>query len=461
MSEPRSRLDEPLYGRYKVIRELGCGGMGIVHLAHDLRMRREVAIKRIHRTDGGGLERFRREFKALSAIRHRGVPTIYECGDTTKGEAFFTMEIVEGTTLVDVMRGGALAPVRALTLTIELGRILMAVHEAGIIHRDVKPSNIIIEPGDRVRLLDFGVCALTDDYYKLRPVTVVGQRFQSGDFEFVGDPAYSDPQHFNEGLTSPQNDVFSVCVILYELVTGRHLYSHDIMGHREIMAEEFAPELAPLAVELQRGVADTADNRHLTMVDLVRELEIVRSKLATPRVPPPPTSRARRLALGAALVVAFTLGRFSGELLAAPTHAPSPAEVGASTTPPSLIPPEVGAVSPTSSSAASGASLPAEEEAPAERPRVKSRTRIRRTGAESWDDRMARAEAHARRCLKGRGVALQPLKVALEPDTPARVRGFTSTAPETECVRAALQRFELHVADGQRMHTFFADRRPR
>jgi serine/threonine protein kinase len=311
MSQPRSRPDETLYGRYKLVRELGCGGMGIVHQAHDLRARRDVAIKRAHRDDRGFLERFRREYKALAAIQHRGVPAIYDVGDTTKGEAYFTMELVRGETLADHMRSHRrLDPVRAVTLAIELGRVLMAVHEVGIIHRDVKPNNIILEPGDRVRLLDFGVCAMTDDYYRRQPLTVVGQRWQSGDMEFVGNPAYTDPEHFSEGRTSPQNDVFSVCVILYELVSGRHLFSYDVMRHREILAEEFPPALAPLVAELQRGVADSVD-RHRSMEELVRALEIVRTKIAgVPAAAAPPPARGRLWAGFAAALIAVAAGSF-------------------------------------------------------------------------------------------------------------------------------------------------------
>lgn len=464
MSQPRSRHDEPLYGRYKVIRELGCGGMGSVHLAHDLRARRDVAIKRSHRSDGHFLERFRREFKALSTIGHRGVPVIYEIGDTKKGEAYFTMEIVQGATLAELMSAGPLEPVRALTLAIDLGRVLMAVHEAGVIHRDVKPNNIIIEPGDHVRLLDFGVCALTDDYYRLRPVTVAGERFQSGDLEFVGNAAYTDPQHYNEGRTTPQNDVFSVCVVLYELVTGRRLYNDAAYRHREIVAEEFQPELAPLVLELRRGVGDTSE-RHRTMAELVRSLEIVKTKI-TPRPASLASSRSMRLGTAAALLVvalaSFGLGRLSRETADAPTAAAAPP------TPAAAPPIERAPVEPApawrpNEPALAAASQPpqlAQADAAAEPPAARPKAKPRPRPPASWDERMGKAEAHARRCLMEKGVALQPLKVTLEPNTPARIRGFTSTAPETECVRAALERFDLHVTDGQRIHLFFESRRP-
>jgi serine/threonine protein kinase len=328
MSQPRSKPDEILYGRYKLARELGCGGMGIVHQAHDLRARRDVAIKRAHREDRGFLERFRREYKALAAIQHRGVPAIYDVGDTTKGEAYFTMELVRGETLADHMRSHRrLDPLRAVTLAIELGRVLMAVHEGGIIHRDVKPNNIILEPGDRVRLLDFGVCAMTSDYYRRQPLTVVGQRWQSGDMEFVGNPAYTDPEHFNEGRTSPQNDVFSVCVVLYELVSGCHLFSYDIMRHREILADEFPPALAPLVEEFRRGVADSVD-RHRSMEELVRALEIVRTKIAgaPAAAAPPPAARGRlwagfAAALLAVAAVSFVLGRSTADTAPPPLSA--------------------------------------------------------------------------------------------------------------------------------------------
>ncbi|WP_434425956.1 serine/threonine-protein kinase [Nannocystis pusilla] len=237
----------PFAERYTLLRTLGAGGMGVVQLAYDRTACRNVAIKRIRPSyaDASFTERFRREYRALAAIEHTGVPAIYDIGETSAGEPYFTMQIISGETIrARLNREKTIPPVRALALAIDLGRVLMAVHAAGVIHRDVKPDNVILE-GERVRLIDFGAALLTADYYEqphLRDVTAVGKRWRTAQVEWIGNAAYMCPQWMNEGKVSPATDVFSVCVVLYEMITGRPLYAREVYRHREIRAEEFAPE---------------------------------------------------------------------------------------------------------------------------------------------------------------------------------------------------------------------------
>ncbi|MFY0538945.1 serine/threonine-protein kinase [Nannocystis pusilla] len=305
-----------------MIRELGRGGMGVVHLAYDKTFCRNVALKQTKAKRDGHVERFRREYRALAAVRHTGVPAIYDSGDDHG--PFFTMEIITGPTIADLVKEARFR-LRALALAIELGRVLMAVHAAGVIHRDVKPANVIVEPGDRVRLIDFGACLLTDQYYKaphLRDVTAEGERWHTSEHEFIGSIAYVCPQYWTEGLVAPQTDVFSVCVVLYEMLTGRALYS-EAGGFRRITAAEFPSKLAPLVAELEIGLAD-AEDRHETMADLVRALEIVRSKLAAPRrVGIVAVASAASFVLGAVLAAAVPSERSSKVTAASEAAVPS------------------------------------------------------------------------------------------------------------------------------------------
>ncbi|MDC0716228.1 serine/threonine protein kinase [Nannocystis bainbridge] len=479
----------PFAERYTLLQTLGVGGMGVVQLAYDRVACRNVAIKRIKPSyaDTSFTERFRREYRALAAIEHPGVPAIYDIGETAEGEPYFAMQIITGETIRGRLRRETkIPPARALALAIDLGRVLAAVHAAGVIHRDVKPDNVILE-GERVRLIDFGAALLTADYYDqphLRDPTEAGKRWRTSETEWIGNPAYMCPQWVNEGKVSPGTDVFSVCVVLYEMITGRRLYAREVYRHREIRAEEFAPELGPLVIELRRGVSRVAE-RHRSMAELVRALEIVRSRLAAPAKRsslPFLAASVASFALGVGATVALLRAATPGEPVAAsasvepsvvessravePTNAsaavelltvePSRIDEPPVVQPPVVAPPVVepsrivepagaGAVveSPESPRVVEAAAASAVVESP-EPPRP-----------EPWRTRMRRAEARARACLKRAKIDAEPLLTTIAAGEPANVRGAASDSPETRCIREALDRFDLHVAKGQRQHTFF------
>ncbi|MDC0721640.1 serine/threonine protein kinase [Nannocystis bainbridge] len=458
----RPPAEDLAFGRFKLVRQLGIGAMAVVHLAHDVRGHRDVALKRMLRVNAVTVERFKREYRALAGIRHRGVPAIFDIAESAQGEPYFTMEVVAGETLEYHLRRGPVEPVRALTLAIELGRVLMAVHAAGVVHRDVKPSNVIIEPGDRVRLLDFGICCLTEDYYRqphLRDVTAEVERWQTLDVRGLGNEQYVDPQLATVG-TSPQNDVFSVCVVLYELVTGRPLFDADARRFGEIDAAEFLPGLAPLVHELQRGVSEPL-SRHRSMAELVKALEAVRGRIAGWLIeqtrPAPPTRarawRAPALCLALGCLVGVTLER-----LASPPRRDDPS------LPTAVLPRPDSSVfdlaAPPANSASSQPTSPAKS--PPNPGSTTQRTATVEPSAkpkrpESWEARMRHAEARARRCLTKANAKPRPLDVTIAADKPPSVWGATSESPEAQCIREALSHFKLTVAQGQRQHTFFEE----
>lgn len=291
-SEPKGEPDKPpaetpperFAKRYILCDALGQGGMGLVRVAFDTEARRRVALKTIHPRCAGmkNLEhRFRREGRALAAIEHSGTPGLFEIG--TDPEPYFTMEIVEGVTLAATLKHGKIDPHRALNLAIDLGEILQAAHEVGVVHRDVKPANILIGHGDRVRLIDFGACLLTPRFHQrhlLFPATPAEERYATGELEAVGTPGYSAPEILRmEGGTGPRSDIYSLCAVLYEMLTGRPLVDPATGETRTIDRGEFATALGPIADLLRRGSASDPNERVWRMADLVRCLEILRTKL--------------------------------------------------------------------------------------------------------------------------------------------------------------------------------------
>lgn len=281
VSAPRLK-DDLFVGRYHVIRELGRGGMGTVDLAYQVDIEREVALKRILPRNVGlasAVGWFKREYKALAAIRHPGVPAVYDCGRCDDPVPYFTMERIDGPSLADALKVRRFEPVEALTIAIELGRILAAAHAAGIVHRDVKPANIILEAGGRVRLIDFGICFFLPRFRARQNLRSVEESdFVTGSMEIAGSQGYTDPAILSGAFApSTQSDVFSVSAVLYEMLTGRRLYDDKAMAFRAVDSGEVSIELAPAVAEVRRGSQPLPKDRHASMDELIRGLEIARS----------------------------------------------------------------------------------------------------------------------------------------------------------------------------------------
>jgi serine/threonine-protein kinase len=200
------------FGRYRVVKELGRGAMGIVYLAEDTELARRVAIKTIALT-GGDPERdrhearFRQEARAAGGVSHPAIVTIYDVG--REGDvAFIAMELVEGRELRQLIAEGAITPSQGVEIAALIADGLAYAHDRGVIHRDIKPGNIMVLEDGRVKLMDFGIARLQQPTVKT----------QTG--VMLGSPQYMSPEQVAGDEVDGRADVFSLGVVLYEMLTG-------------------------------------------------------------------------------------------------------------------------------------------------------------------------------------------------------------------------------------------------
>ena len=205
--------------RFRVEREIGRGGMGTVYLATHLGLERPVAVKVLKpefAADPEVAERFMREARTMARLRHPGAAMIFDAGRLPDGRPFIVMEYVEGETLADALaKEGRLAPAHAVQIACAICDVLAAAHALGIVHRDLKPSNIMLN-GRSVCLLDFGIAkvlATSADVTKTHATTESGL--------IIGTPRYMSPEQCLGQPVGPASDLYSVGVLLYEMLAGR------------------------------------------------------------------------------------------------------------------------------------------------------------------------------------------------------------------------------------------------
>jgi serine/threonine protein kinase/TolB-like protein len=206
-------------GPYAVLQRLGGGGMGEVYLAEDTRLGRQVALKRpseayLSMPDARG--RLHREASAAGRLTHPNIAAIYDVLDVD-AQPYIVMEYVEGESLVNVLRRGPLPMDRAITVASEIVEALSAAHAKGIVHRDLKPANIALTPDGHAKVLDFGLAKgppLKEAAAQpVSTITVPGQ--------VMGTPGYSSPEQLVGAPADPRDDIYSLGVVLFELLTGR------------------------------------------------------------------------------------------------------------------------------------------------------------------------------------------------------------------------------------------------
>jgi hypothetical protein len=200
--------------QYRILGEAGRGGMAIVYVAEDLRLPRRVAMKALPglaSLDPMRLERFRREAWAAAKISHPAVATVYAF-EKFGGQSFIVCELVRGRTLAAEIRQGAIEPARAKRIAIDIARGLCAAHEQGVVHRDLKPDNVMLTEDGSVKVLDFGIAQL--ERSETPALTREGT--------WLGTPAYMAPEQREGSTVDARADIYSFGVVLSEMLTGRH-----------------------------------------------------------------------------------------------------------------------------------------------------------------------------------------------------------------------------------------------
>jgi hypothetical protein len=286
-------------GEFRLLRRLGGGGMGLVFEAEQESLGRRIALKLVRPELQGSAvaaERFHREALAVASLRHPGIVGVFAAGEE-RGVRYLAMELVEGSSLDELAKTGELArtpTARKVRWTLQLARALEYAHARGVVHRDVKPSNVRITPDDRALLVDFGLARIT------------GSGQISLTESFAGSPSYASPEQINDAAAvDARTDVYSLGVTLYQCLTGSPPFageSVDQVFHRILSAEPVPPrKLAPSiprdleTVVLQAMERDPA-RRYPSAGALADDLEAVLELRPIRGRPPGALERLRRAA---------------------------------------------------------------------------------------------------------------------------------------------------------------------
>jgi len=279
------------FSHYRIVSKIGAGGMGEVYLAHDTRLDRKVAIKFLNQEfskDPDKLNRFVQEAKAASALNHPNILTVYEIGEVD-GKNYIATELIDGKTLREhLSHKKSLQLNTILKIGVQVSEALSAAHQAGIIHRDIKPENIMLRKDGYAKVLDFGLAKLTEkktaaigsegseDATRVQVNTTPGL--------VMGTVSYMSPEQARGKETDARTDIWSLGVVLYEMLSGKVPFTGETVNHTIVSILEKEPLLLEnVPAELQRivrkSITKDVDMRYQTAHDLLIDLKNLRRDL--------------------------------------------------------------------------------------------------------------------------------------------------------------------------------------
>ncbi|MCX7752781.1 MAG: protein kinase [Blastocatellia bacterium] len=268
-------------GHYKLLEELGHGGMGTVYKARDLALDRTVVVKVLLpdlMADAEARRRFWREARLASALDHPNICTIHGI-EEADGYSFIVMQYVEGKTLKKLIGGRPLRLEGLLSIALQAADALTTAHARGVIHRDIKSANIMVTERGQVKILDFGLAKLIE---RSRATEATADLTQAG--ATLGTPSYMSPEQARGERVDHRSDIFSFGIVLYEMATGRVPFKgesrvetmHAIVHERARPVRELNPRIPPsLAAIIERAIEKDPNDRYQTMADLLADLKRV------------------------------------------------------------------------------------------------------------------------------------------------------------------------------------------
>src|SRR5437899_3296032 len=298
-------------GRYEILSPLGRGGMGAVYRAHDRVLDETVALKILRAEAASAAEmarRFRSEIKLARRVAHPHVCRIYEYGEDGPRQ-YISMELVEGTNLKEVLRRrGSLPPAEAFDVAIQVAEGLEAIHQVGIVHRDLKTPNVMLDPHGTARVMDFGIA---------KKVVGGATPAPSGSY-VVGSPEYMSPEQARGQPVDARSDLYALGIVVFELFTGRVPFRGDtpvatLLMHLETPPPLDGPEAAaipvPLRAVLRKALAKDPAARYASAREMAEALRAARGASAGARsaAVPPVTPNRRRARIALAAIAAATI----------------------------------------------------------------------------------------------------------------------------------------------------------